>query len=252
MLKLKSDLQKITERMLNKVENNSKSGLKINHIISVVLVLIILSSNIQLFGLTKQEDKQENSNNNMQEETQAADTYNRARTITSRSSVDRTKKEENELNYIQIDEITISKSMDLTKRTGISKEDFKELMKNLKVDTSGFFYKNSDIIYDLCEKYELNEVFFCGLIAAESGWNIQSNHRKTHNYISMMSKGRLIKYTSEEEGLEAAAKLLHTKYLTPGGSYYRGKTLASIQKIFCPNSSTWVGLVYGCMKQVIK
>lgn len=234
------------------MENNSKSGLKINHIISVVLVLIILSSNIQLFGLTKQEDKQENSNNNMQEETQAADTYNRARTITSRSSVDRTKKEENELNYIQIDEITISKSMDLTKRTGISKEDFKELMKNLKVDTSGFFYKNSDIIYDLCEKYELNEVFFCGLIAAESGWNIQSNHRKTHNYISMMSKGRLIKYTSEEEGLEAAAKLLHTKYLTPGGSYYRGKTLASIQKIFCPNSSTWVGLVYGCMKQVIK
>ena len=142
--------------------------------------------------------------------------------------------------------------MDLTKRTGVSKEDFKELMKNLKVDTSGFFYENSDTIYDLCEKYELNEVFFCGLIAAESGWNIQSNHRRAHNYISMMSKGKLIKYASEEAGLEAAAKLLHTKYLTPGGAYYRGKTLASVQKIFCPNSSTWVGLVYGCMKQVVK
>lgn len=237
--------------MFNKVENNSKSGLKIKHIISVVLVLIILSSNIQLFGLTKQEVKEENSNN-IKEETQLEVSYNRTRNVTSRSSVDRTENEENEMNYIQIDEITISKSMDLTKRTGISKEDFKELMKNLKVDTSGFFYKNSDIIYDLCEKYELNEVFFCGLIAAESGWNIQSNHRKAHNYISMMSKGKLIKYASEEAGLEAAAKLLHTKYLTPGGAYYRGKTLSSVQKIFCPNSSTWVGLVYGCMKQVVK
>lgn len=233
------------------MENNSKSGLKINHIISVVLVLIILSSNIQLFGLTKQEVKQE-SNNIIKEETQLADTYNRTSNVTSRSAVDRTKKEENETKYISIDEIAISKGMDLTKRTGISKEDFKQLMKNLKVDTSGFFYKNSDTIYDLCEKYELNEVFFCGLIAAESGWNIQSNHRRAHNYISMMSKGKLIKYASEEEGLEAAAKLLHTKYLTPGGAYYRGKTLASIQKIFCPNSSTWVGLVYGCMKQVVK
>lgn len=237
------------------MENNSKSGLKINHIISVVLVLIILSSNIQLFGLTKQEIKEENNNNDIKEETQIADTYNRTSKVTSRSSVDRTKKEESkneETKYISVDEITISKGMDLTKRTGISKEDFKELMKNLKVDTSGFFYKNSDIIYDLCEKYDLNEVFFCGLIAAESGWNIQSNHRRAHNYISMMSKGKLIKYASEEAGLEAAAKLLHTKYLTPGGAYYRGKTLSSIQKIFCPNSSTWVGLVYGCMKQVVK
>lgn len=236
------------------MENNSKSGLKINHIISVVLILVILSSNIQLFGLIKQEVKEENSsnNNNIKEETQLEVSYDRTASVTSRSSVDRTKKEENEINYISVDEITISKNMDLTKRTGISREDFIELMKNLKVDKSGFFYKNSDTIYDLCEKYELNEVFFCGLIAAESGWNIQSNHRRAHNYISMMSKGKLIKYASEEAGLEAAAKLLHTKYLTPGGAYYKGKTLASIQKIFCPNSSTWVGLVYGCMKQVVK
>lgn len=237
------------------MENNSKSGLKIKQIISVVLVLIVLSSNIHLFAFTKEEIKEENNNNNIEENLQVADTYNRQKDVTSRTGVDRTKKDENEnneINYIQVDEIKISKDMDLTKRTGISKEDFKELMKNLKVDTSGFFYKNSDTIYDLCEKYELNEVFFCGLIAAESGWNIQSNHRKAHNYISMMSKGKLIKYASEEAGLEAAAKLLHTKYLTPGGAYYRGKTLSSVQKIFCPNSSTWVGLVYGCMKQVVK
>ena len=149
------------------MESNSKSGLKIRQIISIVLVLVILGSNLQLFAFTKDEIKEENENNSIKEELQIADKYDRTKNVTSRSSVDRTKKEENEnneTNYIQIDEITISKGMDLTKRTGISKEDFKELMKNLKVDTSGFFYENSETIYDLCEKYELNEIFFCGLI----------------------------------------------------------------------------------------
>ena len=68
----------------------------------------------------------------------------------------------------------------------------------------------------------------------------------------MMSGGKLIQYSSDAEGLEAAAKLLHNRYLSEGGSYYRGKTLSSIQKIFCPNSSTWVGLIYTCMSQIVK
>ena len=140
--------------------------------------------------------------------------------------------------------------MDLSVRTGISKEDFKEIVKNLKQDTSGFFYDNADLIYDLCEEYEINEIFFCGLISAESGWNIASNHRKTHNYISLMSKGKLIHYSSVEEGLRVAARSLHNNYLTPGGRFYGGKTLSGVQKKFCP-SGTWVNLVYGRMSQMM-
>lgn len=239
------------------MKNNSKSGLKIKQIIVMLPILIILSTNLQLFIFSK-------SNNSKtveidtEEKAQIAEQdmiYNSERNIetTSRSNIERKPIENsNEETYISIEEITISKNMDLTKRCGISKEDFKELIKNLKVDKSEFFYRNSDKIYDLCEKYQLNEIFFCGLIGAESGWNIAPSHRNKCNYISMMSKGKLIKYSSEEEGLEAAAKLLHSKYLTKGGLYYKGKTLSSVQKIFCPNSSTWVNLVYGCMKQVIE
>lgn len=238
------------------MKNNSKSGLKIKQIIAMLPILIVLSTNLQLFIFS------ENNNNKTVEidteekveisEMTMTDNNERKIETTSRSEIERTPKEEKKESNISIEEITISKNMDLTKRCGISKEDFKTLMKNLKVDKSGFFYRNSDTIYDLCEKYQLNEIFFCGLIGAESGWNISSSHRNKCNYISMMSKGKLIKYSSEEEGLEAAAKLLHNKYLTEGGSYYRGKTLSSVQKIFCPNSSTWVNLVYGCMKQVVK
>lgn len=239
--------------MLNKVENNSKSALKIRQILASVIVFMLIGSQVQLFISTKEkgkiEDIKENEQNIIQEE-QIANNYERNMETTARSNFERTDKSEEK--YKTIDEIVISKNMDLSVRCGISKEDFKKLMKNLKPDTSGFFYRNSDIIYDLCEKYELNEIFFCGLIAAESGWNITKSHRNKCNYISMMSKGKMIQFASEEAGLEAAAKLLHNKYLTPGGSYYRGKTLSSIQKIFCPNSSTWVGLVYGCMKQIVK
>ena len=142
--------------------------------------------------------------------------------------------------------------MDLTKRTGLSKEDFKKVINNLKSDKSKFFYRNADTIYDLCEKYEINEIFFCGLIAAESGWNISGSHKSANNYISLMKNGKLIKYSSEEKGLEVAAKKLHQNYLTKGGKYYSGKTIAGVQKRFCPASDTWDDLVYGCMKYVVK
>lgn len=240
--------------MLNKMKDNSKSGLKIKQLILILPIFVVLAINMQLFYGSK---KNNIENNDVQEEIQVAQevtieetTQERTIATTTRSSEERTLEQEEE-NYIAINEIEIAKSMDLTKTSGVSKEDFKILMTNLKVDRSGFFEKNSDIIYDLCKKYELNEIFFCGLIAAESGWNIASNHRNTHNYISMMSKGKLIRYSSDEEGLEAAAKLLHNNYLTKGGSCYSGKTLANVQKRFCPNSSTWVNLVYGCMKQIV-
>ena len=165
------------------------------------------------------------------------------------SSTEEVVEEENK--YISIDEVTISQNMDLTVRTGLSREDFITLISGVKQDTSGFFETNAGIIYDLCEQYSLNEIFFCGLISAESGWDIAKNHRNTHNYISLMSNGKLIRYSSVEEGLREAAKKLHNNYLTPGGKFYYGKTLSAVKTKFCPSSSTWVSLVYGRMSQIV-
>ena len=229
---------------------NSESGLKLTQLIVILCISVILATSINLVNV-KGKEVAINKKEEVQEIQEAQEKIvEEEQTVTARSAQERTL--ENKKQYIPVEEIKISKDMDLTKRCGVSREDFINLMKNLKVDYSGFFGKNAGTIYDLCEKYELNEVFFCGLIAAESGWNIASNHKNTHNYISMMSSKGLIKYSSDEEGLEAATKLLHNKYLTKGGSCYYGKTLSCVQKRFCPNSSTWVGLVYGCMKQVIK
>jgi hypothetical protein len=170
---------------------------------------------------------------------------------TKASTENKTENKEDTTNYVSIKDVKISKNMDLTVRTGLSREDFIKLIAGVKYDTSGFFEENAGTIYDLCEEYSINEIFFCGLISAESGWNIASNHRSTHNYISLMKNGKLIKYSSVYEGLEVAAQKLHNNYLTPGGKFYHGKTLSGVKTNFCPASSTWVDLVYGRMKQIV-
>ena len=235
------------------MKNDSKSGLCIKQVILIVSLLVIGATSTQLLTFknnTTQIAKAEETNTVLEI---PEENYQRIAKVTSRGTVKRNfeRIEQVEEEYISVDEIKISRNMDLTVRSGISKEDFKELLKNLRPDTTDFFYNNSDTIYDLCKKYEINEIFFCGLIAAESGWKIASSHRNTNNFVSMMYKGELIKYDTPEEGLEAAAKLLHDKYLTEGGSYYYGKTLSCVQTRYCPNSSTWVGLVYGCMNVIV-
>lgn len=168
--------------------------------------------------------------------------------ISSRaSSIRRT----NQNNYISKNQVTIARNMNLNVRTGLSREDFIILMAGVRADTSGFFEQNAGLIYDLCEIYNINEIFFCGLISAESGWNIASNHRKTHNYISLMSSGGLIQFSSVEDGLEAAAKALHNNYLTPGGRFYHGATLEGVRTKFCPVNPNWTNLVFGRMSQII-
>lgn len=150
-----------------------------------------------------------------------------------------------------IEEVTISKDMDLTVRTGLSRDDFILLISRVEQDTSNFFEENAGLIYDMCEKYQINEIFLCGLISAESGWSIASNHRNTHNYISLMSNNGLIKFASVEEGIEKAAQTLHDNYLTPGGRFYYGTTLSAVKTKFCPASSTWVNLVFQRMNQIL-
>lgn len=241
------------------VKNVLKNAIHIVAIISIFVVALQLKQKQNNTELAIQKGNQEIA----QEEKVVKNTGSRtsiAKQVTSRHSINRDKKSKQEIEiqeqvieeqYTKIEDITISRDMDLTIRTGLSKEDFKALISKVKYDTSKFFYDNSDYIYDLCQEYQINEIFFCGLISAESGWNIASNHRRTHNYISLMTKNGLIQYSSVEDGLIAAAKALHNNYLTEGGRFYHGKTLYGVKTKFCPASSTWVELVYGRMQQIM-
>ncbi|MBR3613862.1 MAG: hypothetical protein IKL55_01620 [Clostridia bacterium] len=153
---------------------------------------------------------------------------------------------------ISIEEVTISKDMDLTITTGLSRNDFITLISGVEEDKAGFFEENAGLIFDICKEYQINEIFFCGLIAGESGWHIAENHRRTHNYISLMTNGGLIRFSSVEEGLRKAAEALHNNYLTEGGRFYYGPTLSGVKTKFCPSSTTWINLIYGNMQRILK
>lgn len=239
---------------------NKRSTKNIKQLILIFVILIILGIVIGTFNFgqvnetiaelaveeTKVEEKQV-----LDSETIVA-AYTPKKEVASEEIVSRYAKSREREAYQKIEEIQISKDMDLTIRCNISREEFMLLMAGVKADTSGFFEENAGLIYDVCEKYEINEIFFCGLISAESGWTIASNHRRTHNYISLMSGSGLIQFASVEEGLEKAASTLHNNYLTLGGRFYYGKTLEAVRTRFCPVNPGWTNLVYGRMQQIVK
>ena len=250
---------------------NQKGVLPIKTALVMPVILIIMLVGVGIFNQNKFEEVQEETLAVVDEEIQIADVATmRQAQIISRSNDTREEipeasqslilpieqekvvVAEDKEGYISIDEVTISVGMDLTQRCGLTRNDFIKLMTDCRADTAGFFEENAGLIYDLCEKYELNEIFFCGLISAESGWNIAGNHRRTHNYISLMSSSGLIYFDSVESGLEGAAKTLHNNYLTQGGRFYYGKTLEAMRTRFCPVNPGWTSLVYGRMQQIVK
>ncbi|MFR5190275.1 MAG: hypothetical protein ACLTEH_03370 [Clostridia bacterium] len=135
------------------MKNDSKSALKIKQFITIFSIFILLGTSMQVFGNNqliqeriakqKQETEENNIMVNTQEEVlpnvQVADNYKRQIETTSRYAQERTKTQnptqeeqiileemiEEPETYIPIEEISISKNMDLTIRCGISKEDFK-------------------------------------------------------------------------------------------------------------------------------
>ena len=141
--------------------------------------------------------------------------------------------------------------MDVSKTTGLSKEDFIYLVQNMRCDTTGILGKNAGFIWECCQKYSVNEIFVLGICGIESGWCTAPQHQNTHNYSSLMTGGHLIPYSSDEEGFEAMIKLLGERYLRPGASFYHGATITGVGQCYC-NPTTWPQKVYVCMQQALR
>ena len=186
-------------------------------------------------------------------------------TVSSRSDVNRFGKhvninqEENKqseeyeelVEYTKLEDVKISFDMDVSKTTGLSKEDFISLVQNMKCDKTGILAKNAGWIWECCQKYSVNEIFVLGICGIESAWCSAPQHQNTHNYSSLMSGGKLIPYPNDEAGFEAMIKLLGERYLTPGASFYHGATITGVGRCYCDPTS-WPGKVYTCMKEVLK
>lgn len=184
--------------------------------------------------------------------------------VSSRSSIDRSlyvntnpemqqpaEQYDELVQYTKIEDVKISFNMDVSKTTGLSKEDFIKLVQNMRYDRTGILARNAGHIWELCHKYNVNEIFVLGICGIESAWCSAPQHQSTHNYCSLMTGGKLIAYPSDEAGFEAMISLLGQKYLTPGASLYHGATITGVGRCYC-NPTSWPKKVYTCMQQVFK
>lgn len=153
--------------------------------------------------------------------------------------------------YIKLEDVKISFNMDVSKTTGLSKSDFITLVQNMKYDRTKILAKNAGWIWECCQKYNVNEIFVLGVCGIESAWCSAPQHQRTHNYSSLMNKGKLIPYASDEAGFEAMIQLLGQRYLTPGASFYHGSTITGVGTCYC-NPNSWPKKVYTCMQQVFQ
>lgn len=162
---------------------------------------------------------------------------------------------EPEILYKSIEEVKISRDMDLTQTTGLSKKDFCKLLANFEYDYAGLYERHAGLIWDLSQEYQVNEIFICGVFALESLYGSNEKHIDNHNYGSIMNQGELVRYASDEEGIEANFKLFANCYLTPEGKYYKGVTLDSIGDTYCPPTPecpSWADKVYCCMQYFLE
>ena len=266
----------------------SKKIIFLMFIITVLIIIMILGIVLKIFGIENLNNKSvkiisaesnniknehiENKNLNeisseqhIQENTTGVILGNNLmNTVVSRSNINRKKDDtihvnlnqtfqedyEEIITYTKLEDVKISFNMDVSKTTGLSKDDFVILVKNMKSDKTGILEKNAAWIWECCQKYNVNEIFVFGICGIESAWCSAPQHQRTHNYCSMMKAGKLISYSSDEAGFEAMIKLLGQKYLSPKGGLYNGATITGVGTKFC-NTTTWPPKVYKCMKQVL-
>lgn len=149
-----------------------------------------------------------------------------------------------------IKNVSVSKNMDLSIRTGLSKEDFIILVNNVKYFKGTAIQSNAGFIWECCKTYNVNEIFILAVFAQESGWGKDKKHISTNNYGSMMHGGKLIQYASAQEGMEANIKHLGRNYLSKDGKFYNGPTLDGVKTKYCP-TDPWTEGVYGCMVKIL-
>lgn len=154
------------------------------------------------------------------------------------------------------EDIHLERDMEIDITTNISKETFREIILNMKYDYTGFFERNADFIYDTCKEYQINEIFFCGIIAYESGWGSSEVAIATNNYTSQMDKnGKLHHFDSEEECIISTAESLRENYLNEDGKYYNGNTINGVNVRYCPpieeGNYEWADKVYSCMDRIL-
>ena len=114
-------------------------------------------------------------------------------------------------------------------------------------------------------KYSVNVFFLLGVEALESGWVTSSIAKSCNNLGGVCQSSNhpsngcgsnsncsFAYFSSVNEFVDYHASMLHTNYLTPGGSYYHGTSPSAVVTNYCPGCSEWPSAVISIANGLFK
>ena len=84
-------------------------------------------------------------------------------------------------------------------------------------------------------KYGVNAGFLFSLAVIESGWGNSGMASQDNNLFGFGSQS----FSSKEACIDYVAQFIGESYLSSNGKFFKGGTLADVNTIYCPGSTSW-------------
>ena len=115
-------------------------------------------------------------------------------------------------------------SMDMSVPSGVTVDDLKLVTKHKLVGTE-------ETLYKLEQEYDLNCLFLLAIASHESAYG--TAQFRPNNVCGYGGKG----FSSVNECLETVGRALANSYLSPSGAYYKGNTIAAVNRTYAADGS---------------
>lgn len=156
---------------------------------------------------------------------------------------------------------TLKFDMDINKPSGLTLEQFKKVLSDLK-DTNKIFENNAKYFYYIEKQYNINGIFVAAVGIHESNWGTSQIAKQKNNlfgygaYDSNPFNGAY-QFNKYAESIDLIARVFVKYYLNPSktniyggekaeGTYYNGKTISSVNKKYATDKN-WSEAVYNHM-----
>ena len=157
----------------------------------------------------------------------------------------------------------LSFGMNLNTPSGLTLEQFKQILSGNSQDRDKVFENNAQYFYYIERQYNINGVFVAAVGIHESAWGTSSiarNKRNLFGYGASDSNpyGNAYSYSDYSESIDLIARVFVKYYINPAGTgiydgqvasgaHYNGPTLSGINKKYATDKN-WANAVYTWMK----
>ena len=157
----------------------------------------------------------------------------------------------------------LSFDMDLRKPSGLSLEQFKQVLADEKNDKKKVFAENAEYFYYIEKQYKINGIFVASVGIHESAWGtsqIANNKQNLFGYGAVDSNpyGGAYQFASYAEGIDLVARVFVKYYLNPkgtklydgseaSGKFYSGSHLTAVNSRYASDKN-WANAVYKWMQ----